>query len=509
MNDSIKVLIVDDEKLVRKGMISIMPWAEHGFEVVGDVNSGEKALEFLAQDNVDLLITDLAMPMMSGIELIQTVKELYPRIFAVVLTFHQDFAYIQDALRLGAIDYILKTQLEKEQMGDVLGRIAARIRDDINKSGGGAVGKSDRNIFMKNNGLMLVGNRREMAAQLLRKTPHLNDEFRVFCLDGGAIVLDGVDGDDEMGSAAAKIQALFPECIVVRLLRTKGHDNEVLAQLLKSYLNDLYYEFNGYEKIYVYAIPDAGRPATLLPDAEGAGAEDEGAGSGADEVTRAGAGFDVGAGAGAGAGVQALREGWSALRWVYDDSIYNLLLQQIFTIRPSPEKLESIFYTAAREWEHVLALLSLDINIEPPSNQQYWYDWKQWISGVRGLLREKTQKPAYSREIVKSIMNALDIINNNKDANIKQENVARMVNMSRSYFSKSFRDITGASFNDYVRNVKISKAKLLLEQTDKPIYWISVQIGYLNEKHFSRVFHEITGMLPTEYRNKYRKSIWL
>ena len=127
------VLIVDDDKLVRKGLMVLMPWQQFGLKVIGEAANGEAALQFLQDNEVDLLITDLAMPVMSGIELMRTVRIRYPNIWLVVLTFHQDFEYIQEALRLGAIDYIVKTQLEKEKMEDVLSRIMGRINEENGK----------------------------------------------------------------------------------------------------------------------------------------------------------------------------------------------------------------------------------------------------------------------------------------------------------------------------------------------------------------------------------------
>lgn len=87
-------------------------------------------MEFLESNRVDLLLTDLAMPVMSGIELIKKVRKEFSHIYTVVLTLHQDFEYIQEALRLGAIDYIAKVQLEKERFEEVLERIYNRIMQE-------------------------------------------------------------------------------------------------------------------------------------------------------------------------------------------------------------------------------------------------------------------------------------------------------------------------------------------------------------------------------------------
>ena len=73
-----KVLVVDDDKLARKGLISIMDWGKYGFEVVGDVQNGRKALEFLRDNEVDIVFTDIDMPEIDGIELMKMCKKEYP-----------------------------------------------------------------------------------------------------------------------------------------------------------------------------------------------------------------------------------------------------------------------------------------------------------------------------------------------------------------------------------------------------------------------------------------------
>ena len=107
-----KVLVVDDDKLARKGLISIMDWKKYGFEVVGDVQNGRKALEFLKDNEVDIVFTDIDMPEIDGIELMKMCKKEYPEVKFVVFSMYEDFRYAQSALRLGALDYISKIVLK-------------------------------------------------------------------------------------------------------------------------------------------------------------------------------------------------------------------------------------------------------------------------------------------------------------------------------------------------------------------------------------------------------------
>lgn len=119
-----RVLVIDDDKLARNGLISIVPWEECGMEVVGDVANGMAALEFLKSHSVDLAVVDLSMPVLSGMDFIRESRKLYPELQYVVLSFHESFEYVQGAMRLGAVDYISKLRLEQEDCKEVFMRVA-------------------------------------------------------------------------------------------------------------------------------------------------------------------------------------------------------------------------------------------------------------------------------------------------------------------------------------------------------------------------------------------------
>lgn len=123
-----KVLVIDDDKLARNGLIAIVPWEKIGLTVVGDVANGMAALTFLKTNSVDLAIVDLSMPVLSGLDFIRESKKLYPALQYVVLSFHEGFEYVQSALRLGAIDYISKLRMEQEDSTEVFVRVAELMR---------------------------------------------------------------------------------------------------------------------------------------------------------------------------------------------------------------------------------------------------------------------------------------------------------------------------------------------------------------------------------------------
>lgn len=101
------ILIVDDEPIVRQGLLSF-DWVKYGFEAVAACENGRKALEWLQSNRADLVLTDIKMPGIDGVELSRRIQELYPDILVVLLTGYNEFAYAQQAIRTGVFDYLIK-----------------------------------------------------------------------------------------------------------------------------------------------------------------------------------------------------------------------------------------------------------------------------------------------------------------------------------------------------------------------------------------------------------------
>lgn len=123
----IRTIIAEDDNMARRGILEFIPWKANGFEIVADVNNGLKALEYIQTNPVDLVITDLDMPIMNGIELTEHITSDHPDVSVVILSIHKEFEYIQKVLQYGAIDYIAKIDLDDDQVGSVLQRISRRI----------------------------------------------------------------------------------------------------------------------------------------------------------------------------------------------------------------------------------------------------------------------------------------------------------------------------------------------------------------------------------------------
>lgn len=118
-----RVVVVEDEELVRKGIILTVDWASVDCAVVGEASNGEDGLEVVKQLQPDLIITDIKMPRMDGLEMIRRLRESGNRVQVILLTAYSDFTYAQTALKLGAVDYLLKPFHD----GDLEGAVAATL----------------------------------------------------------------------------------------------------------------------------------------------------------------------------------------------------------------------------------------------------------------------------------------------------------------------------------------------------------------------------------------------
>lgn len=119
------VLLVDDEPFITEGLSDAIDWSGFGLEVVGSAENGKQALELLRQVPTDILITDISMPVMDGLELIRQARELLPGLKVIILSGYNEFNYLKEGMRLGIENYLLKPVHFEE--------LRATLRDTVDK----------------------------------------------------------------------------------------------------------------------------------------------------------------------------------------------------------------------------------------------------------------------------------------------------------------------------------------------------------------------------------------
>ena len=125
----LKVFLVEDEMIIRKGIKESIPWEREGFEFAGEAGDGELAYPMIRRIEPDILITDIRMPFMDGLELSRLVRKEFPKMKIIFLSGYDDFDYAKQAIQIGATDYLLKP-ISSAQLLEVIHQVAKKIRHE-------------------------------------------------------------------------------------------------------------------------------------------------------------------------------------------------------------------------------------------------------------------------------------------------------------------------------------------------------------------------------------------
>lgn len=467
----IKVLIVDDDKLVRKGLISAMPWNEYGMEVVGEAKNGEKALEFLHTHQVDLLLADLAMPVMSGMELMRHARKLYPNLLVVVLTMHQDFEYIQEALRLGVIDYIAKVELERDSFGTVLRRIRDRIEEVRAKSGVFEAPPAEPAKLMSDKAWVLMAD----IGQVLQidAIAHNIAEPAAKAANGLLWIWQPRDEQDSRRLQAELLQTagMVDGFVLMRVCGVKGLPlAETVDRLLAYRQRGFFYDRREDTKMYELS-PEALAAPPVLDEEQ----------------------------------LNEVKSDGISMVWVHQTEEFERLTARLKALQLAPEQLHSLLSTMHTSWNSVFQAVT-NQPLLLPASFNHWQEAEQWLASVRQQMLQIVGKSRFAGEVQRSVALALQFMHEQLAENVNAADIARKVGMSRGYFSQCFKDWTGVTFNEYMRRIRMEKAKQYLRYTNRTIAWIAEKSGYADEKYFSRTFRRTIGMLPSEYRQLNRQG---
>ncbi|MDR9745730.1 response regulator [Paenibacillus taichungensis] len=125
-----QVLLVDDEPLVRHNLWTLLDWADYGFELCGQAHNGLIALTMIEQSPPHIVIIDVDMPEMSGVELNRTIKERFPGVKTIMLSSYDDYDYVRDCLNNGSIDYLLKHRLDESTLLNILNKAVSELQQE-------------------------------------------------------------------------------------------------------------------------------------------------------------------------------------------------------------------------------------------------------------------------------------------------------------------------------------------------------------------------------------------
>ncbi|AZN40320.1 response regulator [Paenibacillus albus] len=454
-----RTLLVDDEHFVRKGLLLTVPWKQYGFEIIGEAENGLKALDLLQHTAIDVLFTDLTMPKMNGFELMKKVKEDYPGIQIVVLTCHQEFDYAIEALQIGAIDYLVKTQIEEGKVEAALERISKRIQADAKQraevqSNADATAGWDLAIVPRTSGVDLS----MMGFETATQTKPFHDDSWIVSHHG----YDNWQALHVFWERNGLYASWMP--VVIPMAKEQGYPGKREWHDFLEY--DVFYAYRSDHPLpFIYKkAEDAGKHAVVQSD------------------------------------VERLRSTFHTLKWLFDDHSYMEWIGMVEAKAPAAGEVRRMVADSLEALQNVQGI-SDELRVLINSlNSITWHG----LCALLAHLRKQLMNSEYPPETCLSIYRALLLIHTEVAEDLNQENVAQRVALSRSYFSQCFRPLVGMSFHELLTHMRIKKAAALLAGSSLYIYEIAEQTGFNDEKYFSRVFKQHKGMLPKDYRESAR-----
>lgn len=457
----IKILIVDDDALTRKGIRMLMPWQKYDMEIIGEAGNGEEAICFLQYNHADLALVDIDMPVMDGVTFIREATLKYPSLIYVVLTIHTEFEYVQKVLRLGAIDYIAKNQFDKENFDLILERINASISKRMLSV------RQSSDIRWRKSKILY-----HSIYALITLDPDNDDHILLFLEQNE--LLNNTDVHEMMTGIwvflSEKSEFSFPDSFTNTTLMQISDVNDMtyneLGSLLRHYLKEqFFYDYQPLNKIN-YKRAHELREETLIADTQT---------------------------------LNTLKESWISLNWVHQNDIFNRMRFDLKESKLKPSSLYHFLLSLESVWNTAYSELT-GFTLSLPPVFTSWLEVENWLSEAYEKTNQFINNSKYSEDITKQILQVRGYIDANAHLPINTTEISRNANMSYGYFSRCFHDLVGMTFSDYYTSVRMNNAKHMLKTSSKSIQQIAVAVGYNDEKYFSRLFKRHIGCSPSEYR---------
>ncbi|WP_424767835.1 response regulator [Paenibacillus sp. sgz302251] len=519
-----QVLLVDDEVFVRQGLIELIDWPGCGFEIMDEAGNGEDALEIIRLKKPDLVITDIRMPVLDGLELIRRASQEQLHTMFIIVSGYNEFEYAQQAVRFGVHDFILKPidenvlqqtliglneKLRKEQS---LSRqnerlrsneiIASLIKGEYNKEQisewQGRLGiPAESPLFYM---FVEVNDIHPWNGQLSELTSEeLASEIRNALTDiapaaanahihehrgrlGLAIATEqlpsGCNGEQFASALQRRLSAATGQVIIIYI----GSVVKSLSEMREAYQrakDTLPYKYTGEEQtIFVYDR------------------------------------------------VRSLALNYVVLDSSFHERLYECMEESnVPVIHQTIDRIFEEFRTAHYAPEAVKAsihrcvsgilraLKDMEIEKDALNSLKPMIIWQDSNITLRELKRLFTQFVLECSELMVEqrkdiwkggIQKVKAYIEANYAGSISLKSIAARFYMNPVYLGQLFKKKYGIYFNDYLLQLRIQEAKRLIRQTDLRIYEIAEKVGFNHVEYFVTQFEKMEKMTPTEYRNRLR-----
>ncbi len=501
------VMLVEDEEFILQGIRCIIDWEEISMEVVSMAHNGQEALEMFRRNPVDIVVTDVEMPLMNGLELVEEIRKISPKTRCLILSGYEEFEYARAALKLDVEEYILKP-INEEQLKQALCSAAAHFDEIERQQTGDMEDKLGWHRFLRGK----LG--REEEAEFCRMLPGLAPGEKVCAaimkIDTGTLEnSEGVsDVLIELQKLPQKIKAVYlsPDTLfLLHYVEPEGSDPETVRMfgdfqdMLESTYGIMSF-FTVSPMIETYEeLPSCYKTISKLQKYRIL----EGYGS-------------------------CITESYISNRTSQDIVIDETLLRKMILKKDRDGALgyiEDLFINNLKSEVNVevmyqlalkMAIMLQDIKVEyklaQSRNLQDLSEMIEkiyqaddifglkaiFISEIAEIITHLHEEDSQYTPVVKQIMAEVQK-NYREDMNLKT--LSYKYHMNASYLGQIFQKEVGCSFAQYLSNIKNGIAKDLILNTNMKMNDIAREVGYLDTSYFYRKFKQCYGVSPASLRN--------
>lgn len=536
----IEVLLVDDESYVTESLAATIPWQELGVQKVYQASSPTEALAVLEEQSIDIMVTDIRMPEMNGLQLIELVRERWPNIRSMLLTGHSDFEYAKKAIQLKAVDYLLKPVNDAAFIGTITNNIEA-MKDEWEKADRYHqlvyTMKSDHSVLRRNMMQELLLGRQMSESSLAEKL----EQYEIKVRNGDSSLLLSVQlgkafaGLDEgsvslmeyaIGNIAEELFAApyrvwhgkAPhDCLAIIVSAPAGVDSVLFR---KEHIRTLCRQFQ--EKVSDYLKGDI---AIVISEwftfPQGLAAIYRSALTSVYRLNRRDAsllfmGDLPGQSPTARKAIEELYKPPTFIhllesgQWEAARSKIGALFRGAGGAGLTREEMYEAFLSITNGVLYVVHKQGLDMSRIDPDGMNMLLDRSligsadrlgDWADRMLGKLEaELTESDSYTkRHIIKQVQ---ELVAGYLGADASVKTIADKVYLHPVYLSKIYKSETGESLGDYIIRMRMERAVYMLKNSNKKIYEITTELGYQNPQYFSKVFRKYYGVTPGEFRDQ-------
>lgn len=521
-----KIMLVDDEEEVRKAIINKMNWEENGFTVVGDAENGQDALEKVEILYPDVIITDIKMPYMDGLELTEKIRVKYPSIKVIIFSGFDDFSYAKEAIRLGVTEYILKP-VNVDELTGILKKVKNKLDEEV---------KSARDIDL-------------IRSRYNDSLPVLREQFLNNLIMGGEYSKEeierrlneyGIDFSEKGKFAVCVIDINF-DSIKEGLLKEKKLVPTYIKKFVEerlslNYKNIIFNSFKGEPVIIVVRggkvhltdiLRDICKNVKITLGVEitiGIGSEStlsEISTSYKQAVDAIGYKMIAGTGVICIQDVEPVNTGILRLDEKEEGDLISsikfgdkkMIFDVVDFLLKKPEKIK----VHSRQYQaYMLSILTRIIDLMQQyemGSEGFDYidivnkikdktEFKDWLLKVceNINIEIKEKRETTSKQIIERAKELL--LENFQNPDLSLDMVCKTLHLSPAYFSMLFKKETGQTYINYLTDIRLNKAVELLNTTEDKTYMIAEKVGYPEQNYFSYVFKKKFGVSPTKFRTK-------